>query len=511
MFAVNSVGTQPPPSRRRALLIGINDYSATRLGRPRALPSPGRDWPNLSGAVNDVEILRDMLIRVHGFERRNIVMLLNQNATRGAILKAIQQHLLQPAEKGDVLFFYYAGHGSQVRNSLSKEPDRLDESLVPADSRLGVRDIRDKELRRYFNRILDRGARLTVILDACHSGSGARGWRSGVRYRRVRRDPRDAADGGNHGPRPEDRGALVIAAAQDYDTAWERRDEEGRMHGAFSWAWIRAMRDASPHESAQETFLRAQARLRAETPFQEPVLAGTAETRLNPFLGDGIDRRPDRTVIGVERVLSDGTVMLQGGWTNGLSVGSELRGVHDTSRLTITEVFGPGRSRARVDEGQASVRSGSLVELVGSNARPARAWQLLESPPEMRAPFGLAARDARIVLRAVTPMPANIPARYYYVIGIERDGGSALVFPRGGSVENRLPIGSATPEIEIQLPYGVDTMFLLATDEPLPNPWILERDSVRAPARTPGTWSIEKFAYRPTRRHHKVPAMVSEK
>ena len=74
------------------------------------------------------------------------------------------------------------------------------------------------------------GAHLTVLLDACHSGSGVRGRRrSRVRQRSVRRDERDVADGASSGPPPEDRGALVLSAAQDYDRAWEMRDDRGRM------------------------------------------------------------------------------------------------------------------------------------------------------------------------------------------------------------------------------------------------------------------------------------------
>jgi len=464
-----------------------------------------------------------MLIRDHGFERRDIATLTDQDATRSAILEAIDRHLLKPAAKGDVLFLYYAGHGSQVRNSLSDEPDRLDESFVAADSRLGARDIRDKELRRIFNRILDRGARLTVFLDACHSGSGARGRTTGVRYRRVRRDDRDVADGSKHGPRPEDRGALVISAAQDYDTAWEKRDEDGKMHGAFSWAWIRAMRDASPRESAQETFLRATARLRAETPFQEPVLAGNADVRLHPFLGVRTDLRDDRTVIGVERVLSDGTVLLQGGWANGLSVGVAVRMVSDDanikSLLTITEILGPGRSAAHIETLPQAVRSGALVEVVGSAAPVVRSWQLLESAPEMRAPYGLALRHARggepgrIILRAATPLPTDVPPRYYYVLAIDDLGRSSLVFPRGGSVENRFPIEPTTPEISLgdhaAIEDDTDALFLLTIDEPLPNPWILETDGIRAPAMTSGTWSIEKLAYAKKDRS-KTPQRVAD-
>jgi hypothetical protein len=727
--------------RRRALLIGIDDYTASRFGA-RDNRVQQRDWPTLGGSVNDVRAMQEMLVLLYGFDAREIVTLTDQAATRNAILQAVQEHLLRKAAKGDIVFFYYAGHGSQVRNSLSDEVDKLDESIVPADSRAGARDIRDKELRPIFNRILDAGARLTVILDSCHSGSGARGLATGAPPRGVKPDLRDVADGTSAGPRPEDRGALVVAAAQDFDSAWETRDAQGTLHGAFSWAWIRSMRDSSAGEPAMDTFLRAQARLRAETPYQEPVLAGNAQARFSPFLGSRTDRGADRTVVGVERLLSDGTVLLQGGWANGLAVGSELRAVSDRRgdlRLTVIAIRGLGQATARVQSapGRAAptIQSGDLFEVIGWAAPPARrlrvwmpriseggsaisdlarllaekaaarsvrwvsdpldvtpthllrwsgsvwelldasggtevvgpfanavaaltklpagaslfvqfpapaglvdgiavgpgtarhgidptmradeadyilvgrfsgrrleyswmrpsvkrsdrrktglplrtswtlhdsrdsayrhsapalrdavlrlhriqAWHLLESPPDSRAIYRLALRRARtnqivtdpvivggeqysLVLRAASKqLPARVPQRYVYAFSIDSEGRSDLLFPRSGSVENRLPLPrspgdpASYPPMEIPLdssfegsePYGVDTFFLLSTDEPLPNPWILEWEGVgrRAPQPgsaletllmlidandrpalvvTPATWSIERVMF----------------
>lgn len=381
VLMAGSLGGQPP-ARRRAVLVGINDYSASRLGRPKPA---GREWPNLNGAATDVRAMAEMLVLLYGFEPRDIVTLTDQGATRDAMLRAVNEHLVKPAAKGDILLFYYAGHGSQVKNSLSDEPDKLDETLVPADSRVGARDIRDKELRPLFNRILDRGAALTVILDNCHSGSGARGLPTGARPRGVKADPRDVADPTPAGPRPEERGALVLAAAQDFDAAWEVRDEQGTFHGAFSWAWLRALRDASAGEPAGETFLRAAGRLRAETPYQEPVMAGNAAARLTPFLGVRTDRRAERTVIAVQKVLADGTVVLQGGWANGLNAGTELRVVTEGRgivRLTVTAVHGLGRSEARVDQTRdravpPSIRSGALAEVAGWAALAGRPLRVL--------------------------------------------------------------------------------------------------------------------------------------
>lgn len=154
-------------------------------------------------------------------------------------------------------------------------------------------------------------------------------------------------------------------------------------------------------------------------------------------------------------------------------------------------------------------------------------WQQLESPPAERAPYRLLLRRQdggahitgrtitggttyEIVLRADRQLPAEVPPRYYYAFTIDSHGRSYLAFPRSGSVENRFPLAApAPPEIvlgrpsafDVLPPYGVDTWFLLSTDEPLPDPWILQWEAVRAPRTLPSTWSIEKLVFEsvPTR------------
>lgn len=363
---------------RRALLIGIDDYTASTL--PAVSGVQHRGWPDLKGAANDVRILADMLVLLYGFERKNIVTLTNQQATHAAILRSLEQHLVRSARQGDIVFYYFAGHGAQVPNAESDEPDRRDESIVPADSRRGAADIRDKELRPLFNRILDRGARLTLLLDHCHSGSSFRGLPNGARPRGIAPAP-PIADRTNYGPRPDERGALVLVSTQDLDSAWETSGDDGLMHGAFTWAWIRAMRDAVAGEPAQETFLRAQARLRGETPYQAPAMLGRAEAKRRPFLGTRVDRRGTRAVVAVETVQPDGQVVLQGGWAHGLAVDAELSPIGDPrSRLRVTRILGLGRSIARLHPARAvpaAIRSGALLEVISWAAppgRPLRVW-----------------------------------------------------------------------------------------------------------------------------------------
>lgn len=357
--------------RKLAVLIGIDDYTASRLPKI-GVPAPDRDWPDLAGTVNDTAAMSELLVLLHHFDVREIVTLNDQSATRSAILAAAKT-LAMTAAKDDIIFFFYAGHGSQVKNSQSDEPDKLDESIIPADSRRGADDIRDKELRRIFNAILDRGAHLTVMIDACHSGSGARGLLTRARRRGIRPDLRDVADSRDYGPRPENRGALVISASHDDEEAREARDERQMMHGAFTWAWMRAMRDAAPDEPAIETFVRAQARLRAEMPFQNPVVAGDAAQRRAPFLGTGETARAVRTTFAVERVRRDGIAVISGGWVHGITEGSELRVIGDRSQppLVVTALLALGRCEARVPA-SAHINSGMLLELSGWAAPPPR-------------------------------------------------------------------------------------------------------------------------------------------
>jgi hypothetical protein len=110
-----------------------------------------------------------------------------------------------------------------------------------------------------------------------------------------------------------------------------------------------------------------------------------------------------------------------------------------------------------------------------------------------------------LVLRILSrPLPAPIPKRYIYAFVVDTNGKSTLLFPppTAGSVENRfqpteteIALGDSTA-FDAMPPYGVDTYFLLTTEEPLPNPAVLEWDGVRAPeSLTP----LEQLLLEPTR------------
>jgi hypothetical protein len=350
---------------RRALIIGINDYSSGGNG------SGGRGkWTDLDGAVNDVEGLKAILISKYGFPPANIKTLINKEATRKNILDAYHSVLIDPVKKGDVCLFYYAGHGSQVINSKTDEPDGKDETIVPADSNKGEWDIRDKEIARLFNDTLDKEGRLTVLFDSCHSGSIARGQRIG-KARSLESDSRDIAtvikdEKPDPRGRPEARknGALIMSAAQDHQLAYEAIDGEGLPHGSFSLALQRALQ-AGPTQSSIALYKRARGLMQANGIKQDPVMAGPTERFSQPLFGGSPDDAFGGTVVTVLRSSSKKAITLDGGRAVGLHAGCELVKVGDEAvRLEVTALKGLSKATAEIKKGRSSsVRNGDLFKL----------------------------------------------------------------------------------------------------------------------------------------------------
>lgn len=154
-----------PTGRRKAVLIGINYVD---------MPSVG-----LSGCVRDVEYLHYLLKTKFAFAEfvlltdEQISVQSSPNVRKGYpthrnIMQAILQ-LVQGSEPGDSLFLSFSGHGMQVPDKNGDEPDGYDEALVPADFVYsGV--VIDDDLAYLVQKVC-KGARLTALIDACHSGS----------------------------------------------------------------------------------------------------------------------------------------------------------------------------------------------------------------------------------------------------------------------------------------------------------------------------------------------------
>ncbi|MBX3132274.1 MAG: caspase family protein [Gemmatimonadaceae bacterium] len=367
-FAVITSSTVAEAQTKRAVLVGINRYDAVSApaGSQLAATATTRRITNLNGALNDATAMRDLLVGRFGFPAANARLMTDGEATRDAIIAAVNETLAQ-SQPGDVVVFFYAGHGSQRRNTLSPSPSRLDQTIVTADANIGAYDIRDKELGRLFNPFLDKGVELILIFDSCHSGSITRGGLSQAVERWAAIDERDAADPGMaRDESPDRRGALVISAAQDYQSALERPDATGNPRGIFTVSLIETLNTVPPGESAVNVFRRLRARMQMDGVPQEPVLDATMQRQQRPVFG-GASAGDGSTSVAVLRV-SSGGVELQGGPALGIRPGAVLRklstGADSSIRVTVDSVLGISRTRGRVTTGSANrVQVGDLFVL----------------------------------------------------------------------------------------------------------------------------------------------------
>lgn len=149
---------------KKALLIGINKYKS--IG-------------GLRGCENDVTNMRHLLMRYFGFRAGDISLLIDRSAVKARITKRINW-LFKDAKKDDELVFHFSGHGSYIRDFDGDEEDRhlrdhVDELICLHDMDWRESDsyMIDDELGKQFDK-LPEGAKLTVILDCCHSGTGTR-------------------------------------------------------------------------------------------------------------------------------------------------------------------------------------------------------------------------------------------------------------------------------------------------------------------------------------------------
>lgn len=477
---------------KHALLIGIDTYEAKgkAISKPAGVAQRGdttdasrwdlREWGNLDGSLNDVESVRELLASPkYGFAENNIHIVEEEKATREGILQAMKKYLLDEPSRGDTVVFYYAGHGSQRFNSLTDKPFHLDETIVPADASSGAFDIRDKEIARLFNQIVDKGILLTAVFDSCHSGSIARGIPVGSqgKARFLAYDPRDAADPPDKGPdgkaaaRPEDRagGAIVVSATQHDQSAMEWTGSDGKPHGAFTVAFLDALQTLPANSSAQDVYKRVKVLLLGMGVPQQPDLGGSSErTRLSLFSNSS---GPERLTVAVrpEGINSDGTVELDGGLALGLGRGSELRKVgiapgKPEVRIRIAQLEGLSKSKAEIirpaDPNQ--IQPGDLFELTAWVA-PENSRLQVWMPPGSLSKTSLlqVAEETGKLRQAANVKWIDDPVQSSPDYVMAWNGSQWTLTKSGGPVTN-LGQSPAAPAILSRLPSKGKTGFFLA-------------------------------------------------
>ncbi|CDP10324.1 unnamed protein product [Coffea canephora] len=126
------------------------------------------DPDRLEGCYNDVETMKELLTTRCGFPPKNVVVLTDKPDSplrpTGGIIRSAIDWMIEQAKAGDVLLFYFAGHGKF--DDFGKGWGCIrEEFIVPCDRNL----IYSVDFRAMVNRI-PQGAHLTIIADSCNSG-----------------------------------------------------------------------------------------------------------------------------------------------------------------------------------------------------------------------------------------------------------------------------------------------------------------------------------------------------
>lgn len=167
-----TIGVNFGLAKKMALLIGIGEYDLASTG-----------WKKLSGN-NDVDLLQEKF-RNKGF---TVSTLKDQRATKRNITSALSQ-LVAKANKGDMIYIHFSGHGQLVPDMNNDEPDGFDQSFICYDacfspnykvggtSYKGQNHLIDDEIFPYLNQLKTKvGAkgRIIVAFDNCYSEGSAR-------------------------------------------------------------------------------------------------------------------------------------------------------------------------------------------------------------------------------------------------------------------------------------------------------------------------------------------------
>jgi Caspase domain len=160
-----STATSSRPPRQLALLVGVNDYS---YGNSKSADT-------LKGCVNDVALLKNLLIYRYGFNPADIITLTDQQATREAILTNFENHLLT-AQPNDTVVFAFSGHGTILADRYEKL-GKVSTAILPYDHTIApdgkVNYITGTTL--FLLRSAFKTDNVTIILDCCYAGGGTRG------------------------------------------------------------------------------------------------------------------------------------------------------------------------------------------------------------------------------------------------------------------------------------------------------------------------------------------------
>ncbi|MBM3211086.1 hypothetical protein FJZ33_02635, partial [Candidatus Poribacteria bacterium] len=318
----NGMNTSRSPNKW-ALLIGIDKYP---------------NFSQLSGCINDIDLMAQILNHNFGFPEDNIELLKDESATREGILKAIYD-LVDKVGKDDIVVIHYSGHGSRRKDFEGDDPDGYDETIVPYNSGRDPYpnlDIIDDEIYAWLLELTKNTDYVSLIFDSCHSGSvtrdifGAKGrWvepdlrtaeEMGVKTFDLETARESNRDLGPSGWLPLGKRYVLIAACRDDETASEHNVyQNGNLvcYGALTYFLSQELINAATGDTYRDVFERACLQVTASYKRQHPQVEGARNRELFGVL----DVNPLRFVSVKNRIMDQ--IILGAGAAQGITIGSQ--------------------------------------------------------------------------------------------------------------------------------------------------------------------------------------------
>ncbi|MEG3862475.1 caspase family protein [Microcoleus sp. herbarium12] len=337
-----------------ALLIGINFYF------PHRLPE-GNCYKNLRGCVQDINHVETYLKDTFHLTPDQIIKLTatasdnpDQPQEPPELLPTYEnivakfKELTAKAQPQDRVYIHYSGHGGRAKTIFEslKGFGGLDEALVPTDiGQPNSRYLRDLELAKLLEEMVEKELVVTLVLDSCHSGGATREMSGDDRIRGegfIDTTPRPTdslvaplqelaqnwqtltANSRNitvvNGLLPEPKGYTLIAACRAQEFAYEKVFEGTERNGALTYYLLKALRQYGTEIPVEHLFNQISNLVHNDFDRQTPMLIG--ETNRS-FLGDrSVVASRNAPVMKVD--ITKNRVQLQMGEASGLKQGAEF-------------------------------------------------------------------------------------------------------------------------------------------------------------------------------------------
>jgi hypothetical protein len=196
---------------KKALLIGIN-----YLNTPY----------QLNGCIDDTTRMKDLL-STHGFNDFKILTDLTvMKPTKSNILNELK-NLIVNSKAGDILFFYFSGHGSYTYDRNNDELDGKDEMIISSD----LQGVLDDDLKSVLQTNLQREVTIIGLFDSCHSGSMFDlkfNYLDSTNYDKYSENNKVTECQGN---------VIMISGCMDAQTSAEAQIDN-KAQGAMTWSFI---------------------------------------------------------------------------------------------------------------------------------------------------------------------------------------------------------------------------------------------------------------------------------